>query len=110
MWCGRGRCLYISEDTLGHRRKESTVSEISCASPTCYEFLPKKTNNDRTRLCPNSVFRLGRSVFLSKLIYACFAGSGSAFLDFLLNGLRISSFTLPLKCVLLAIGVLGTYR
>jgi len=31
------------------------------------------------------------------LIYACFAGSGSAFLDFLLNGLRISSFTLALE-------------
>ena len=60
-------------------------------------FLPKKKNNHRTRLRPNPVFRFGTNGLLSKLIYACFAGSGSAFLDFLLNGLRISSFTLADK-------------
>ena len=49
-----------------------------------------------TRLRPNSL-PVGTISLLSKLIYACFAGSGSAFLDFLLNGLRISSLTLALK-------------
>ena len=63
-------------------------------SPTCYELLPKKTNKDRTRLRPNSVFQTGTNSLLSKLIYACFAGSGSDFLDFLLNGLRILFFHL----------------
>ena len=47
---------------------------------------------------------------MARGFYAAFAGSGSAFLDFRLNGLRNSSFTLAISRVLLAIGVLGTYR
>jgi len=47
---------------------------------------------------------------MERSIYACFAGSGSAFLDFLLNGFRIPFFTLIRGSVLLAIGVLGAYR
>jgi hypothetical protein len=44
------------------------------------------------------------------MIYACFAVSGSAFLDFRLNGLRIFFFHLANIGGLVAIGVLGTYR
>jgi hypothetical protein len=42
-------------------------------------------------LCPTD---LGRPDCRSEVAYACLAGSGSAFLDFLLNGLRIFFFHL----------------
>src|SRR5260370_42023662 len=45
---------------------------------------------------PSSQARIiaGEGINLSDVIYACFAGSGSAFLDFRLNGLRIFFFHL----------------
>jgi len=47
------------------------------------------------RLSPKLAQQSGRQSTIG-VIYACLAGSGSAFLDFLLNGLRIPSFTLSL--------------
>ena len=60
---------------------------------------------------PKFVFFLADTTrTMERSIYACFVGSGSVFLDFLLNGFRILFFTLIRGSVLLAIGVLGAYR
>jgi hypothetical protein len=68
------------------------------------------TDHSSVECLPPKLYHRREGINLSDVIYACFAVSGSAFLDFRLNGLRIFFFHLANMGGLLAIGVLGTYH